>query len=651
MTSSGTDACNTALNENMDSHCPASSANSTEQPYSVLKPLFVISRDNQNSLNQPQNVIEIQPWMTVDDPISQEGFKTNIASENVTSLDQIYIQSPLGNQINTLSKKDEELKEFNEMQFFGADHSGSFQIRYEVKEEHSNPQSFSKEAIVFSNNNNKDYKTNVDCGESKPKLSDPPKEGFVSTNVQIIDGSAENPMTNLKVKDHASAGPNGYVQELDVKDDDFSFKIDLVEKPVLSIDDTAKDAQTYVKVEDVPSGKVEVSNQSMDVKTEAFPLEYEITERANEIMPIVEPGEPIKRSTESKKNGGSYKLRHTIIRQTRTFKRQNTFGKASMAAKKKWKECHFCKQSFRFFQDLNRHIRQEHTDPRYQCSYCPARFFSMCSRMRHESSTHPEGGIRCGECSLTFNTKAEKHRHYKIHYKKPVIYQCEICNAYFERFGDRRMHCLKEHPEMFTTKEVDSWKCPSCKQFLKGEHERFHHYKDKHKGLYEKYVERNSKLYKCNFCSEYFFNKTMKDQHILKQHPEKHHRKPYWPKKKCVTCGKQCKDILELHEHCKVNHPESLCKYACIHCSDRFETKETRWEHYKQKHFELFKYKCVTCKKIFKGKEEMDTHFLLDLAHAVFWDQGSPSGQHIKRCRTSRHSASGQRHAKRSLMS
>nr|CAH7724003.1 unnamed protein product [Callosobruchus chinensis] len=136
------------------------------------------------------------------------------------------------------------------------------------------------------------------------------------------------------------------------------------------------------------------------------------------------------------------------------------------------------------------------------------------------------------------------------------------------------------------------------------------------------YKSKSLKKYKrrinhCKHCEAVYKSKAVRDDHVLKKHPEfiasvtsKIHR--------CEICTYKTTIKVELDRH-MLKHPDVKSNYklklnTCLHCKATFKSKATMDDHIIRKHPECMesvtskKYTCIHCNAAFKSKRTRDGH-------------------------------------------
>ena len=120
--------------------------------------------------------------------------------------------------------------------------------------------------------------------------------------------------------------------------------------------------------------------------------------------------------------------------------------------------CDECPKTSKFPSDLIRHYNRYHLRPRlFNCEYCNKSFARNDTLGDHIFSAHPETLKTCKKCKRLFrdvsafkkhqSTKAGKRNCIKKE-KSPWAYKCDLCNAKFMSYSQKREHKKKFHNRM-----------------------------------------------------------------------------------------------------------------------------------------------------------------------------------------------------------
>lgn len=96
-------------------------------------------------------------------------------------------------------------------------------------------------------------------------------------------------------------------------------------------------------------------------------------------------------------------------------------------------ECYECKQHFKEFNHLTRHIKSHWVSEKpFKCSICVKSFTIETNLMRHRREQHPERIRDCEYCDESFRTKIDLKDHVsKFHGNKLNTHRCNVCAESF----------------------------------------------------------------------------------------------------------------------------------------------------------------------------------------------------------------------------
>nr|CAI5852369.1 unnamed protein product [Callosobruchus analis] len=297
--------------------------------------------------------------------------------------------------------------------------------------------------------------------------------------------------------------------------------------------------------------------------------------------------------------------------------------------------CEHCNASFNSKQTLDSHILRDHPDfvesiksKIHECSKCSYKTIRKSTLTKH-MLTHPSSDsdlIRCQHCNASFkrtvnldNHVLRKHPDFeasierKIHeceqcgYKstlKSIITRhklthsktdnvlltvpCLHCKAAFKTKKNRDNHILKKHPDFVASVTRKNYECSSCT------------YRTVYKSNFSQHVRTHSRVQHvillnatCLQCEAIFKTKKIRDEHILKQHPDFGAlvtRKKY----ECSSCTfktiSKCNFDRHMRTHSGGRHisnsnlKKAVPTIACLHCSSKFKTELLRDHHIIRRH-------------------------------------------------------------------
>ncbi|GBG29115.1 Zinc finger protein 1 [Hondaea fermentalgiana] len=129
--------------------------------------------------------------------------------------------------------------------------------------------------------------------------------------------------------------------------------------------------------------------------------------------------------------------------------------------------CHLCNKSFRFPNELKRHIEGVHEGIKFPCELCEKAFSTKCNLHKHINAAHNGRTYMCPVCKKSFTDPSNLRKHIKsIHERQR--YACDICGKQFTQNSHLRTHVKSFH-------ERRRYPCTVCaKDFSRKDHLQAH---------------------------------------------------------------------------------------------------------------------------------------------------------------------------------
>ena len=219
--------------------------------------------------------------------------------------------------------------------------------------------------------------------------------------------------------------------------------------------------------------------------------------------------------------------------------------------------CHFCKEHFTNYNDLEEHLWEHVSIKKFSCPICNARFFHLESKKDH------------------------LRKHY---FKKRKGCPSIGCMSTFSSVG-----AYQEHYDRCKT----GWKCDICKQQFSTENCYRKHKAQKHKN------DRFPKLYKCPYenCMRDFRDRIFFLNHMITHDPEK--------RLSCPHCLRKFKRKRNLREH--MSNCTNKIELTCERCGVQCNTFPEFDNHMKSFHDDIFN-SCNICGLFFINKYTLTNH-------------------------------------------
>ena len=108
-------------------------------------------------------------------------------------------------------------------------------------------------------------------------------------------------------------------------------------------------------------------------------------------------------------------------------------------------KCNMCNTKFSTNEDLERHIKDKHTES--DCPFCNETFASNSQLRGHVNSCvqNGTGKAKCNKCQEIFTNSGIKRHRQECHRKKVEEYKCEECGMLANTAAILRKHKQKEH--------------------------------------------------------------------------------------------------------------------------------------------------------------------------------------------------------------
>ena len=271
-------------------------------------------------------------------------------------------------------------------------------------------------------------------------------------------------------------------------------------------------------------------------------------------------------------------------------------------------QCHFCDDTFIFFEEVYIHEFQNHADnldvkpTMNKCEICPFSCYSkqnfMVHKHTHDSNSDPP--ILCNFCEFTSTSASEMIQHHtEKHFDKdPTFSKCSLCDFYTKSYNRKMLkdHCKKEHGVVNSLQFV-SYRCHVCsKEMMTKKSVEIH-------ALGE--CSASSFLINCELCKMTFPSKE-----AFKVHKAGTHFDVRDPDKWCCPhCDHKVKEFPNMKIHIDSKHPEhDEKKHFCDKCGNGFIFLVSLTEHTRKKHSNFV---CELCGASYKTKEAYKEHKIM----------------------------------------
>ncbi|XP_032677981.1 zinc finger protein 135-like [Odontomachus brunneus] len=176
----------------------------------------------------------------------------------------------------------------------------------------------------------------------------------------------------------------------------------------------------------------------------------------------------------------------------------------------------------------------------------------------------------CEDCNICFPVLQMLKQHRRtMHMEKMPRYKCKLCPKICRSSIAFRMHMNLEHNKEQNTDEQNTDEQNTDEQNI-----------DEQNTIS---VEKQSEIYRCDFCNYETINKSTFKSHINRKHSA----------------------LLRSNKRKGAAEPE---EYTCDGCSFKCQSKRRLKEHLERKHLSEYKYSCEYCSKKFKVRSDMRLH-------------------------------------------
>jgi len=129
--------------------------------------------------------------------------------------------------------------------------------------------------------------------------------------------------------------------------------------------------------------------------------------------------------------------------------------------------CPFCEKTFRFPNELKRHVEGVHKGIKFECSECKKTFTTKCNLNKHVKATHLGQKYPCEVCKKEFSDRSNLRKHVKSVHEKQR-FQCKLCPKSFTQSSHLNTHVRSFHEKIRVA-------CPCCtKDFSRKDHLQSH---------------------------------------------------------------------------------------------------------------------------------------------------------------------------------
>lgn len=262
--------------------------------------------------------------------------------------------------------------------------------------------------------------------------------------------------------------------------------------------------------------------------------------------------------------------------------------------------CSFCKKSYNWRYQLQRHLAVHSVDKPFTCSTCEKSFALKSYLRAHQQKTHSEERpFSCKICGKTFSLRAYLNHHQRSrHQDKKAglrLFPCPLCKEKLPH----KTALIKHHRRAHLG--VKDFVCPVCKKTFNHRSHFINHHR----------IHTGERPFKCYDCKKTFGRK-----YHLVSHQRTHtdipseclYCKQVFPQKSCLVDHlRRRHQEISFREKVKVENNSGEDTFTCADCGKTFAKKASLAQHVIA-HFEGRHFKCNVCKKAFRHNRSLLFH-------------------------------------------
>ena len=215
---------------------------------------------------------------------------------------------------------------------------------------------------------------------------------------------------------------------------------------------------------------------------------------------------------------------------------------------------------------------------KFKCTQCEFRSWTKKTLTFHIKNTHSDKRYNCNMCPATYKSKSGFLHHKMKKHNGQFRFTCDICGAGAVTQGRLNVH--KESHENI--------RCPVCNKKL---------FRRSLLSLHMKNVHGKRERLPCDQCGKMFSSSNSLAKHYTLHTGEK--------KFKCTQCDKRFRNSLSLDIHKR--HHSGIKEHACTYCDKAFYTATNLQDHIRI-HTGEKPFKCVICQKAFAKSCNLKKH-------------------------------------------
>ena len=120
-------------------------------------------------------------------------------------------------------------------------------------------------------------------------------------------------------------------------------------------------------------------------------------------------------------------------------------GPAKAAGGKQRVPCPQCQRTFRYPNELAKHVEMAHEGLKFACPHCGKAYSTRCNLQKHVAGSHEGKSYPCTECSKVYTDPSNLRKHVRTAHNKGMRVACPLCDKTFTQATHMRQHLRSAH--------------------------------------------------------------------------------------------------------------------------------------------------------------------------------------------------------------